>query len=49
MKKKIGQKVLLAGDYEGDIHIFNVGDGQKSRTLPDNTKELFRPVNVSWL
>ncbi|CEG74547.1 hypothetical protein RMATCC62417_09742 [Rhizopus microsporus] len=44
--EKNGQKILLAGDYEGDIHIFNVGDGQKSRTLPDNTKELFRPVNI---
>ncbi|KAI9490785.1 WD40-repeat-containing domain protein [Zychaea mexicana] len=44
--EKQGDKVLLAGDYEGQIRIFNIGDGRKSRTLEDGTKEMFKPTKV---
>ncbi|KAI7860536.1 WD40-repeat-containing domain protein [Circinella umbellata] len=42
-----GEKVLLAGDYKGQIRIFNIGNDRKSRTLDDGTKERFPPTKVS--
>ncbi|KAG1150323.1 hypothetical protein G6F37_001942 [Rhizopus arrhizus] len=40
------QKVLIAGDYEGNIRIFNIGDGIESETLPDGSKEIFEPIQI---
>ncbi|KAG2226260.1 hypothetical protein INT45_005932 [Circinella minor] len=41
-----GEKVLLAGDYKGQIRIFNIGNDRKSRTLEDGTKEMFPPTKI---
>ena len=48
-EKKKGDKVLLAGDYEGQIRIFNIGNDRKSRTLDDGTKEMFPPTKVKLM
>lgn len=40
------QKALIAGEYEGQIYIYNIGNGQKSKTLDDNSKEQFEPSKV---
>ncbi|KAG1086608.1 hypothetical protein G6F42_020919 [Rhizopus arrhizus] len=42
-----GEKVLLAGDYDGQIYIYDIGNGKKSRTLKDGSKEQFKPKRVS--
>lgn len=42
-----GQKVLIAGEYDGQIHIYNVGAMNKSKTLADNSVEQFKPTRVS--
>lgn len=42
----VDQKVLIAGDYDGNIHLFDIGDGVKSKTLPDNSKEVLDPFRV---
>ncbi|KAF7724104.1 hypothetical protein EC973_001288 [Apophysomyces ossiformis] len=39
--ERSNEKAIIAGDYEGQIHIFNIGDGKKSKTLEDGTKERF--------
>ncbi|KAI9487388.1 MAG: WD40-repeat-containing domain protein [Benjaminiella poitrasii] len=44
--EKEGQKVLFAGDYDGQIRIYNIGDGKKSKTLGDNSKEQFPPTRI---
>ena len=41
-----GQKVLLAGDYEGQVYIYDVGTMKKSKTLTDNSLEQMRPNRV---
>ncbi|KAI9277793.1 WD40-repeat-containing domain protein [Sporodiniella umbellata] len=43
--EKQGQKVMIAGDYEGKIHIFNI-DNEASRTLSDNSKEIISPAKI---
>jgi hypothetical protein len=42
-----GQKVLFAGEYDGQIYIYNMGDLKASRTLSDNSKEQHQPTRVS--
>jgi hypothetical protein len=42
-----GQKVLLAGEYDGQIYIYNVGDMKRSKILDDDTVEQFKPEKVS--
>ncbi|KAI8642933.1 WD40-repeat-containing domain protein [Parasitella parasitica] len=44
--EKNGQKVLLAGEYDGQIFIYNIGNGRKSKTLADNSKEQFTPDRI---
>lgn len=46
--EKKGQKILVAGDYDGEIRVFNIGDGKISKTLADKSLEQFKPDNVSW-
>ncbi|CAO3677911.1 unnamed protein product [Rhizopus stolonifer] len=46
MIEQNNQKVLIAGDYDGNVHLFDVGDGVKSKTLPDNSKEILDPFKV---
>ncbi|KAL7317855.1 hypothetical protein PS15m_004160 [Mucor circinelloides] len=41
-----GEKVLLAGDYDGQIYIYDIGNGKKSRTLKDGSKEQFKPKRI---
>ncbi|RUP52328.1 hypothetical protein BC936DRAFT_147575 [Jimgerdemannia flammicorona] len=38
-----GERVLVAGDCEGKIRIYNVGDLRHSQTLPNESKEMFDP------
>ncbi|KAJ8660565.1 hypothetical protein O0I10_003612 [Lichtheimia ornata] len=40
------QKVIVAGDYDGQIRLYNFGDGKLSKTLEDNSKEMFQPTKV---
>lgn len=44
-----GQKVLLAGDYDGQIFIYDIGNQKESKTLEDGSKEQFKPKRVSML
>ncbi|ORZ10117.1 WD40-repeat-containing domain protein [Absidia repens] len=44
--EKDGQKLLLGGDHDGDIRLYNIGDGKCSKTLEDGSKELFQPMKV---
>ncbi|KAI9310785.1 WD40-repeat-containing domain protein, partial [Dichotomocladium elegans] len=44
--EKDGHKVLVAGDYDGQIQIYNFGDGRLSRTLEDNSKEVLPATKV---
>ncbi|KAI8338406.1 WD40-repeat-containing domain protein [Chlamydoabsidia padenii] len=44
--EKDGQKLFLGGDYDGDIRLYNIGDGKVSRTLKDGSKEIFEPLKV---
>ncbi|CAO3589628.1 unnamed protein product [Absidia cylindrospora] len=44
--EKDGQKLLLGGDHDGDIRLYNIGDGKSSKTLEDGSKELFQPMKV---
>lgn len=44
-----GQKVFLGGDYDGDLCLYNIGNGKTSRTLKDGSKEIFDPEKVSLL
>ncbi|OBZ82107.1 hypothetical protein A0J61_09843, partial [Choanephora cucurbitarum] len=39
-------KALIAGEYEGQIHIYNISDGKKSKMLDDGSMELFHPTTV---
>jgi uncharacterized protein YqfB (UPF0267 family) len=39
---------LIAGEYEGQIYIYDIGSGKKSKTLDDNSKELFEPSKVMY-
>lgn len=39
--------MLIAGDYEGNIHIFDI-DNVRSKTLSDNSKEVMNPTRVSY-
>lgn len=41
-----GQKVLIAGEYDGQVCIYNVGEMKKSKTLADNSVEQFKPTKV---
>jgi tricorn protease-like protein len=41
-----GQKVLIAGEYDGQIHIYNVGGMKKSKTLSDNSVEQMKATRV---
>lgn len=41
--------MLVAGDYHGKIRIYNIGNGKRSRTLSDNSKEQFFPDKVSYV
>ncbi|KAI8997508.1 WD40-repeat-containing domain protein [Pilobolus umbonatus] len=41
-----GRKVLVAGNYEGQILIYDIGNAKTSRTLEDGSKELFGPLRV---
>ncbi|KAG1438418.1 hypothetical protein G6F56_012643 [Rhizopus delemar] len=43
--EKNGLKVLIAGDYEGNIHIFDI-DNVRSKTLSDNSKEVMNPTRI---
>lgn len=36
----------MAGDYDGQIRLYNFGDGKLSKTLEDNSKEMFQPTKV---
>lgn len=45
--EKEGEKVLIAGEYDGQICIYNIGNGQKSKTLSDGSKAQFKPNRVS--
>lgn len=42
-----GQKVLIAGDYDGQVYIYDIGNGKESKTLEDGSKEQFKPNRVS--
>lgn len=42
-----GQKVLIAGEYDGQVYIYNIGQMKKSKTLSDNSVEQFKPSKVS--
>ncbi|CEP10298.1 hypothetical protein [Parasitella parasitica] len=44
--EKDEQKVLIAGEYDGQIYIYNIGNGRKSKTLADNSKEQFKPDRI---
>ncbi|KAG2235955.1 hypothetical protein INT48_004285 [Thamnidium elegans] len=41
-----GQKVLIAGEYDGQVCIYNVGEMKKSKTLADNSVEQFKPTKI---
>ncbi|KAK4520265.1 uncharacterized protein ATC70_008398 [Mucor velutinosus] len=41
-----GQKVLLAGDYDGQIYIYDIGNEKESKTLEDGSKEQFEPNRI---
>ncbi|CAO3622900.1 unnamed protein product [Cunninghamella echinulata] len=41
-----GQKILLSGDYEGGIRIFDIGDGKTSKTLEDGSKEKYESFKI---
>ncbi|CAO3645081.1 unnamed protein product [Cunninghamella blakesleeana] len=40
------QKLLVSGDYEGGIRIFDIGDGKISKTLRDGSKEKYEPSKI---
>ncbi|KAI8991260.1 WD40-repeat-containing domain protein [Mycotypha africana] len=40
------QKVLVGGDYEGGLRIYNIGQGKRSKVLDDGSLEQFEPVKV---
>lgn len=42
-----GQKVLIGGEYDGQVYIYDVGVNKKSKTLSDNSLEKFEPTKVS--
>ncbi|KAG2192389.1 hypothetical protein INT46_008926 [Mucor plumbeus] len=44
--EKEGEKVLIAGEYDGQICIYNIGNGQKSKTLSDGSKAQFKPNRI---
>ncbi|KAI9335222.1 WD40-repeat-containing domain protein [Pilaira anomala] len=41
-----GQKVLIAGEYDGQVYIYNIGEMKKSKTLSDNSVEQFKPSKM---
>lgn len=41
-----GQKVLIAGEYDGQVYIYDVGNSKKSKTLSDNSLEKSEPTRV---
>lgn len=40
------EKVLLAGDYDGQIFIYDIGNQKVSKTLQDGSKEQFEPQRI---
>ncbi|KAG0194845.1 Leucine-rich repeats and WD repeat domain-containing protein 1 [Apophysomyces sp. BC1034] len=44
--ERSNQKAVVAGDYEGQIHVFDIGNGRKSKTLEDGTKERFPATKI---
>ncbi|KAI8875136.1 WD40 repeat-like protein [Backusella circina FSU 941] len=44
--EKKDEKILVAGDYDGEIKVFNIGDGKRSKLLDDNSLEQFKPDNI---
>lgn len=45
--EKEGQKVLIAGEYDGRIYIYNIGDMKQRKKLADNSVEQEEPTRVS--
>lgn len=43
----LDQKLLISGDYEGNIRVFDIGDGKISKTLKDGSKEKHEPSKVN--
>ncbi|KAI7873331.1 WD40-repeat-containing domain protein [Mucor mucedo] len=41
-----GQKVLVAGEYDGQVYIYDVGNSKKSKTLADNSVEKSEPTRI---
>lgn len=41
-----GQKVLIAGEYDGQVYIYNVGNMKNSNTLSDGSLEQCKPTRV---
>lgn len=42
-----GEKAVVSGDCDGNIQIYDVGNGARSNDLPDGSKELLPPKRVS--
>lgn len=42
-----GQKILIAGEYDGQVYIYNVGNMENSKTLSDGSLEQYKPTRVS--
>lgn len=41
-----GQKILIAGEYDGQVYIYNVGNMKNSKTLSDGSLEQYKPTRM---
>ncbi|KAL0089336.1 WD40-repeat-containing domain protein [Phycomyces blakesleeanus] len=44
--ERYDRKILIGGDYDGNIHMFDLSDGKRSQTLENGVKEQLKPAKI---